>query len=88
MNLPVSRRAFLAGTSAVGAASLLGLPRLAQAEPPPEVKKIRLVHGPAICLSPQYLAEELLRLEGFSEIEYVDLPIVTTTSLVAADGPT
>ena len=26
---------------------------------------------PAICLAPEYLAEELLRLEGFSEVEYV-----------------
>jgi len=25
---------------------------------------------PAICLAPQYLAEEFLRLEGFSEVEY------------------
>ena len=84
MKAHYSRRDFLAGASASGVASLLGVPTLAASEPPPEVKRIRLVHGPAICLSPQYLAEELLRLEGFSEIEYVDLPIVTTTSLVAA----
>ena len=70
-----SRRRFLGGTLA-GTAGLLGLyPRSATAEPPPEVKKIRLVHAPAICLSPQYLAEELLRLEGFSEIQYVDQPM-------------
>jgi NitT/TauT family transport system substrate-binding protein len=31
------------------------------------------VHVPAICLAPQYLAEELLRLEGFSEVEYVEM---------------
>jgi len=69
-----SRRQFLAKGSAFGAASLLGIPTVAAAEPPPEVKKIRLVHAPAICLSPRYLAEELLRLEGFTEIEYVDQP--------------
>jgi NitT/TauT family transport system substrate-binding protein len=63
---------FLAKTSAWGAASLLGLRTAVAAEPPPEVQKIHLVHAPAICLSPQYLAEELLRLEGFSEIQYVD----------------
>ena len=66
-----SRREFLAGTSMLGAATLLGLPRTSAAEPPPEILKIRLVHDPAICLSPQYLAEEFLRLEGFSQIEYV-----------------
>jgi NitT/TauT family transport system substrate-binding protein len=27
-----------------------------------------------MCLSPQYVAEELLRLEGFNEVEYVDIP--------------
>jgi NitT/TauT family transport system substrate-binding protein len=50
---------------------LLGLPGTAAAEPPPEVTKIRLVKNPGICLAPQYLAEELLRLEGFSQVEYV-----------------
>src|SRR5213594_2587579 len=70
-----NRRMFLANASALSAASLLGIPRAVAAEPPPEVKKIRLVHAPAICLSPQYLAEELLRLEGFSEIQYVDQPM-------------
>src|SRR4051812_1123672 len=66
-----SRRRFLANTSALGAGSLLGLPQIASAEPPPETKKIRLVDSPAICLAPMYLAEDLLRLEGFSELEYV-----------------
>lgn len=66
-----SRREFLAGTSMLGAATLLGLPRTAAAEPPPETTKIRLLHTPAICLAPQYLAEELLFLEGFSEVQYI-----------------
>lgn len=77
-----TRRTFLANASALSAAFLLGIPRPAAAEPPPEVRKIRLVHAPAICLSPQYLAEELLRLEGFSEIEYVDLPIPKSLTVV------
>jgi NitT/TauT family transport system substrate-binding protein len=66
-----SRRQFLAGTSMLGAATLLGLPRTAAAEPPPETTRIRLVVNGAICLAPQYMAEELLRLEGFSQVEYV-----------------
>jgi NitT/TauT family transport system substrate-binding protein len=65
------RRKFLARASALGAASLLGLPRTAASQPPPETKKIRLLHGPAICFAPQYLAEDLLHLEGFSEVEYL-----------------
>jgi len=79
-----SRREFLAGTSMLGATTLLGLPRTAAAEPPPESQKIRLVHAPAICLAPQYLAEELLRLEGFSEVEYVDTPTTKTLTLLEA----
>jgi len=51
---------------------MLGLTRQARAEPPPETTKIRLVQSGAICLAPQYLAEELLRLEGFAQIEYVE----------------
>ena len=50
---------------------MLGLPRIAAAEPPPEITKIRLVHGAFLCYAPQYLAEELLRMEGFTEIEYI-----------------
>jgi NitT/TauT family transport system substrate-binding protein len=76
------RRTFLANASALSAAALLGMPPPVAAEPPPEVRKIRLVHVPAICLSPQYLAEELLRLEGFSEIEYVDLPVSKSLPVV------
>jgi len=41
------------------------------ADPPPEVTRIRLLHVPTICHAPQYLAEELLRMEGFDQIEYV-----------------
>ena len=66
-----NRREFLAGTSMLGAAALLGLPRTAAAEPSPETTKIRLVHSESICLAPQYLAEALLRFEGFTEVEYV-----------------
>jgi NitT/TauT family transport system substrate-binding protein len=69
------RRKFLETASALGAASWLGLPRPAAAEPPPEVSGIRLIHAPSICLAPQLLAEELLRLEGFSDVEYVELKV-------------
>jgi NitT/TauT family transport system substrate-binding protein len=65
------RRAFLAGSSALGAASLLGLPHTAYAEPPPETRRIRLNGYPATCLAPMYAAEALLQAEGFTEIEYL-----------------
>src|SRR5262249_47525978 len=71
-----NRRRFLAHSAALGTASLLPFPGLAASEPPPETKKIRLVRIPAICLAPEYIAEELLRLEGFSEVEYVEMNTV------------
>jgi NitT/TauT family transport system substrate-binding protein len=72
-NSGFTRRTFLANASALGAASLFALPRSALCEPPPETKQIRLAHAEAICLAPQYVAEELLRLEGFSEVSYVEI---------------
>ena len=67
------RRAFLARASLLGAATLAGFSRAAFADPPPEVTRIRLVRVPALCFAPQYVAEELLHLEGFTEVEYVKL---------------
>jgi NitT/TauT family transport system substrate-binding protein len=69
----VTRRRFLGNASALSAASLLALPCPASAEALPETTRVRLVKSPAICLAPEYLAEDLLRLEGFSEVEYVEL---------------
>ena len=89
MNTPTrrdrfDRRRFLGHTATLGVASLLGVHHAASAEPPPEVSKIRLVHAPAICLSPQYVAEDLLRAEGFSQVEYAALETNTTASFIAA----
>lgn len=67
-----SRREFCHRLTLMGTAGRLGLPpRLAAAEPPPETTTIRLPHAPAVCTAPQYVAEELLRSEGFTEISYV-----------------
>jgi NitT/TauT family transport system substrate-binding protein len=68
------RRSFIAKASALGAASLLGPPRLAVAEPPPETTTIRIVNAEGfVCLAPQWVAQELLRLEGFTDIRYVEV---------------
>ncbi len=67
-----TRREFVSRSTLAGTAGLLGLrPEPVAAEPLPETTRIRLVRSPAICISPLYLAEELLRLEGFTEVEYV-----------------
>lgn len=71
----IHRRQFLKGTTALGVAGLLGTrAATASAEPPPETTRLRLPHIPGVCVAPQYIAEELLRSEGFSEIEYVKSP--------------
>lgn len=67
------RRQFLHAVSAVAAAPLFLRSGPALAEPPPEVRKIRLIHFPAVCLAFGYLAKDLLHAEGFEEVEYVEL---------------
>ena len=67
-----SRRTFLHGATLAGTAGLLGwYPTRAAAEPPPETTRIRLVRIPSICQAPQYVAEELLRSEGFTDVQYL-----------------
>ena len=66
----VSRREFLSISGALAAAGMLRASEVS-AETPPEIKKIRLLHVPAVCHAPVYLAEELLRMEGFTEVSYV-----------------
>ena len=67
-----SRREFLEKATLAGTAGLLGLhPRLVAAEPPTETKRLRLVRVPATCVAPEYVAEDLLKGEGFSELQYV-----------------
>ena len=81
-----NRREFLAGASAISATSLLGLSRTAAAETRPEVTTIRLVGTPSICIAPQYVAEELLRVEGFENVQYVADTIEVGTSRPVALG--
>src|SRR5262249_32885063 len=66
---------------------LCGLyPRSAAAEPPPETTHIRLVYNPSICQVPQFVAEELLKAEGFTDVHYVQLdPALRLTEFVAMD---
>ena len=67
-----TRRAFLRGLAYGGAAGLLGLrSRAGAAEPPPETTRIRLSKVPSVCVAPQYVAEEFLTSEGFTDVRYV-----------------
>jgi len=66
-----SRRESLKGLAAFGLGLGLIGTRAVAAEPPPETTRIRLPKVPSACLAPQYVAEALLRDEGFDRIEYV-----------------
>jgi len=43
------------------------------AEPPPETTTLRLLQFPSGCQGPLYVAEELLRGEGFTDVRYVKI---------------
>ena len=86
MKLTQSRRRFLATVSAAGAAAVMGLSRSFAQEAPPETTTIRLAKNDGICIAPQYVANELLRLEGFTEIQHVTrLPSVMSTAIGRGD---
>jgi len=67
-----SRRDFIAAALA-GTGALLGLrPGVAAAaEPPPETTRLRIPWVPSTCRSPEWVAEELLHAEGFTDVQYL-----------------
>ena len=71
MQMIQTRRRFLSALSSVGAASLIGTHDSFAQERPPETTTVRLAKIPGICIAPQYVAEDLLRAEGFTDIRYV-----------------
>jgi NitT/TauT family transport system substrate-binding protein len=54
-----------------GVASLVSERRSFATEAPPEITTIRLAKIPSVCLAPQYVMDDLLREEGFTDIRYV-----------------
>jgi NitT/TauT family transport system substrate-binding protein len=66
-----NRRRFLGTLSLAGAASLIDTHAPFAQEAPPETTSVRLAKIAGICIAPQYVAEELLRAEGFTDIRFV-----------------
>jgi NitT/TauT family transport system substrate-binding protein len=82
-----SRRAFLGGPALAGAAVLLGLKsEPAVAEPPPETTRIRIQDAPLSCFAPVYIAGELLKAEGFTDVQYIKTPLNEGPTKPLAEG--
>jgi NitT/TauT family transport system substrate-binding protein len=70
-----SRRQFLSATTLAGTGVLFGFREAGiAAEPPPETRKLRLAQTTSACQAALYVAEELLRTEGFTDVKYVKQP--------------
>jgi NitT/TauT family transport system substrate-binding protein len=67
-----TRRRFLTTASLAAAANLVRSPRLLAGEEALETTSVRLSRVTPICGAPVYVAEELLRTEGFTDIRYVE----------------
>jgi len=80
-----SRRTFLRVATLAGTAGVVAMrARSACAEPPVETKRIRIAQVPAICLAAQYVAEELLAAEGFTDVQYVKVPLPQVVKSISA----
>jgi NitT/TauT family transport system substrate-binding protein len=83
----MNRRGFIGALAAGGAATLGGArPRSAGAEPPPETTRIRLFKWRSICVTPQFIAEDLLKTEGFTDVQYIQMPGGLGGERLLADG--
>jgi NitT/TauT family transport system substrate-binding protein len=80
------RRSFLAGVSATGIATAFPTRLSASEQLPLETTTVRIGDFPgSICTAPQYIAEELLRQDGFTEVLHVRNEYVSTAPLMERD---
>jgi NitT/TauT family transport system substrate-binding protein len=78
MPIVQSRRRFLTAMAFGSIASNLQSRQApAAAERTLETTTVRLAKIPAICFAPQYVCDELLRAEGFTDIRYIDADFAT-----------
>ncbi len=83
----IGRREFVRTMSLAGATSMFASPaRTANAEPPPETTTIKIVQNPGLCTSAQYVAEPLLRAEGFTDVRYVRKATAADTAPALVSG--
>ena len=71
---------------ALAAAGPTALRSVAAAEALPETTIARFADGPGICTAPLFVAEELIRAEGFSDFAYVTVDPGAAASEMLARG--
>lgn len=49
-----------------------------------ETTTIRLIRTPSICLAPLYMAEDLLKEEGFTDVQYVKVTTLHTNKVISS----
>jgi NitT/TauT family transport system substrate-binding protein len=74
MPIVQTRRRFLTTLSLAGAAGLVRARPALAGDGAPEITSVRIQKSPSICNAPRYVAQELLRAEGFTDIRYVPVP--------------
>src|SRR5215472_18386715 len=82
--MTMDRRHFMGGIAGAVGGPLLRPVSISAAEVAPETTAVTLAKTPALCTAPQFIAEELLRAEGFTEIRYVETIAPDVPSAVAA----
>jgi NitT/TauT family transport system substrate-binding protein len=71
MSFIQNRRRFLTGLSSAAAAGLFDTSNALAEEAPLETTRIRLYDWTGLCIAPQFVAEELLKSEGFTDVQYL-----------------
>ena len=82
-----NRRRFLATLSSATTAGLFGGAKAFAEELPPETTRIRLYDWTGVCIAPQFVAEEFLKSEGFTDVQYLrDEPTGSLPNPLLASG--
>jgi len=83
----INRRRFVKSVGAVGLSTLVApRARPAAAEPALETTRIRLFKWRSLCVTPQFVAQDLLKSEGFTDVQYVETPGSLGPERLLAEG--
>jgi NitT/TauT family transport system substrate-binding protein len=86
MQMAQNRRRFLVALSSAAAAGFIGAPLSNAQDGRLETTTVRIARIAGICIAPQYVADELLRAEGFTDIRYVATDAGVPAALSLARG--